>query len=196
MKNQYYVLLGAVMVLQIIYSNAIGQIAVNPTIKTFITEDAKVRDDYSPTGNQITVFLKGTQVRVSQYFIGGYWKVTDGGYVGYVNDVYLEMTDTMMKIKSEFTSGSPLYKTYQNEQDLIARRNKIDLIARFGPSLGEKISNHELSIGMTKEMVMESIGMPEDTRRTTTARGVDETLIYPKQKYLHFVNNILTAISE
>lgn len=69
----------------------------------------------------------------------------------------------------------------------------------FSPQVWEKIRNHEISIGMTTDMVFLSWGNYEDNLRSQNANGVTNLWSYPasndKNHYLYFVNDILQSIT-
>lgn len=67
----------------------------------------------------------------------------------------------------------------------------------------ERISAHELWIGMTEAMAMESQGRPDDINKMVTAAGTHEQWIYRTEildsvttYYLYFENGLLTAWQE
>lgn len=63
----------------------------------------------------------------------------------------------------------------------------------FDPKLGK---NYDVSIGMTKDEVLNSKwGRPQDVNKTTTKYGVHEQWVY-RNKYLYFDDEILTSIQE
>lgn len=65
-----------------------------------------------------------------------------------------------------------------------------NLKIKYGTTNWEKILNGVVSIGMTKDMVIESWGKPSDINKTS----YNEQWVY-KNKYLYFTNNKLTAFN-
>jgi hypothetical protein len=55
---------------------------------------------------------------------------------------------------------------------------KKELIIKYGQIKGMKVFEHKNWLGMTKEMLIESWGTPEDINRTVTRYGVTEQCIY------------------
>ncbi|MBK7498046.1 MAG: hypothetical protein IPI19_02830 [Ignavibacteriales bacterium] len=55
------------------------------------------------------------------------------------------------------------------------------------------VSNRRINIGMTKEMVREAWGRPEDINRTTNAYGTSEQWVYG-YSYVYFDDDICTTI--
>lgn len=54
----------------------------------------------------------------------------------------------------------------------------------------------KISIGMTKEEVLERWGEPLDINKTTTQYGASEQWVYPNNQYLYFEDGVLTSIQQ
>ena len=63
--------------------------------------------------------------------------------------------------------------------------NRLELIAKYGDEMGEKIFNNEVAVGMTEAMVRISIGEPDDVK-------IDEGLIVTTKTYTYNSKYILT----
>lgn len=68
-------------------------------------------------------------------------------------------------------------------------------LKKFGSKRWREILNNDVSIGMSKEMVLLSIGKPMDTKRITDSSGVAESWYY-HSKNIFFVNNIVKSITD
>ena len=101
------------------------------------------------------------------------------------------------KLKSEL---SLIDKEFENELSLIEKENefkekKMKLIIQYGEEYGEQIAVNNISIGMSKEMVIASIGDPDAME--TTRDGVFTTLstwVYDKKYVISFENEIVIDI--
>ena len=90
----------------------------------------------------------------------------------------------------------------QNKQDKVKReqeqnkqeQRRVYLKAKF-PKNYENILNHKYWIGMTKEMLIASIGEPQDINRTITKYSTQEQWVY-STGYFYFDGSILTTIQD
>lgn len=76
------------------------------------------------------------------------------------------------------------------------KRHELDIKKKYGSYYGKLILQNKVSIGMSKEMVKESWGIPEDINRTITENCTYEQWDYGNGNYLYFENGKLTAIQD
>lgn len=69
------------------------------------------------------------------------------------------------------------------------------LSGKFGKKYAKLILNKQFAIGMTKAMVIESIGEAETVNRTVTSHSVSEQWVYDNV-YLYFDGNILRSFQD
>lgn len=74
----------------------------------------------------------------------------------------------------------------------LALEKKQSLIDRYGARIAERIRNHEIWLGMTRAMAIESLGRPNSNNRSVGAFGTHEQWVY-ENRYLYFENDILTS---
>lgn len=79
------------------------------------------------------------------------------------------------------------------ENELYIKR-KNEIIIKYGKSISDLILSGKVRIGFTKQMCIESWGMPEDINKTTGNYGTHEQWVYGNGNYLYFENGKLTAI--
>ena len=79
----------------------------------------------------------------------------------------------------------------EKEKEYIQRKNKLQKI--YGLAIAKKILDHQIWIGMDKEMAHESLGAPIDINRTVTEYSIHEQWVYYSDVYLYFDNGILTS---
>lgn len=91
---------------------------------------------------------------------------------------------------------------YEQEQQAIAdqiiKEKKIretNILKKYGNYYGKLILEHVVKIGMNKDMVIESWGVPRDVNRTIGSYGVHEQWCYDGS-YLYFKNGKLTTIQD
>ena len=68
------------------------------------------------------------------------------------------------------------------------------LVGKFGNPWADYIYQKKISIGMTKEMALESWGKPKDINTTITETLRSEQWVYDDGQYLYFENDFLTTI--
>jgi len=74
---------------------------------------------------------------------------------------------------------------------------KKELIKKYGSYFGKLISERRIAIGMTNNMVIESIGKPDDINRTVGSWGVNEQWVYDvKGLYIYFKNGKVTSFQD
>lgn len=83
-------------------------------------------------------------------------------------------------------------KIAAEKQKIAAEKRKSDLIKKYGASNGLKIFEEKIWIGMTKEMLIESWGRPNDINRTVGSWGVHEQCIY-SSAYIYIENGVVTS---
>jgi hypothetical protein len=126
-------------------------------------------------GNSIISIKKGDKVKVFD-------KSNDNYYQVYFNDV------TGFASKAAFITENEA-----NQKKETPEQRKKYLTEKYGQTNGMKIWKGELWVGMTKVMVLEGLGSPKDTNKTTGQSGVHEQWIYNGNKYLYFENGVLTS---
>ena len=84
----------------------------------------------------------------------------------------------------------------KKERERIANEFEQRMIAKYGVENGKLVSKHQLSIGMTQEMCMDSWGYPMNKYRTTTAGSVTEVWCYNYKTRIYFVNGKVQQIDD
>lgn len=69
------------------------------------------------------------------------------------------------------------------------------LIKKYGKENGETVARGSVSLGMSKEMVLDARGKPNRINETTGSWGTNEQWVYSKS-YLYFENGKLTSIQQ
>lgn len=72
-------------------------------------------------------------------------------------------------------------------------KRKTFLVKKFGETYTDLILKKKVKIGMSKAMVEESWGKPNEINKTSGSFGVHEQWVY-KDQYLYFKNEKLTTI--
>ena len=73
-------------------------------------------------------------------------------------------------------------------------KRKEEIIRIYGNTIGTRLLNSEIWIGMTDDMAKISLGSPSKNNRTVMASKISEQWVY-YNKYLYFDNGILTAFA-
>lgn len=121
--------------------------------------------------NKIRDIEKGQKVSFTNEIYGDYYKVTyidpntSEKYEGYMHKILLSndvTQDDYVNIDS---------KTIELERNKLAASIKMGrkremLIQKYGETLGIKLSNAQIELGMTKEMVLDALGKPYINKMT------------------------------
>lgn len=132
-----------------------------------------------------TVFINpGDSVSLISFDKIKTWKANYQGIKGSIIDVYLLQNKEYLELRRKFV---PEIKPLTPEQ------KKALLIKKYGSYYANLIIKKEIRIGMTKSMVIDSWGNPEDINRTAGVWGVHEQWVYDSGNYLYFENGKLTS---
>ena len=85
---------------------------------------------------------------------------------------------------------------YQRKKEAEVAAFKQRINDRYGTSIATLILNHQISLGMTKEMVKDSWGRPMNTYRTTTKFGQSEVWCYNYKTRVYFYNGKVVQIDD
>ena len=87
-------------------------------------------------------------------------------------------------------------KLENDEKERITKQKKHDaeILSKYGEKYGNKILQHKVCIGMSKEMCRDAGWYPKDTFRTTTSHGVSEVWVINYKTRLYFSNGVLYMI--
>lgn len=178
-----------------------------------VTVGHPVRDGWVPKeSTQLGKVHKGDSVQVID-FNKDYYKILYDGIYGWVYKEFVKggedlaiFRDKYESVQNEQKAADKLEQQKRAEQarlerekeeneELIEnyRKRKSSLTRRFGSSTTSKILNNQVWIGMTKEMLGESLGHPQDINRTVTAGNVSEQWVYGRGRYVYLDNNIVTS---
>lgn len=167
----------------------------NFVCSTSIIMKAKLRTTPSGSGNIIDIIPEKEDVSVLEYAGKDYWKISYNNKVGFTNVVYLKNTSEMILVKDCFLTEKKNLEDQRRSQFEYKRRE--ELIEKYGSYYADNILYKKVVIGMTKEMVMEAIGYPDDINTTEGSWGTHEQWVYDKEDmYIYFENNKLTTIQK
>jgi hypothetical protein len=142
-----------------------------------------LRDQPNINGNILEKIPTDEVILVFNWYVKPYFKASYKEKVGYISYSSLAGNETLKKIVN---------KEIENENPRLAQ-----LAKKYGTYNAERILNGQYWIGMTPQMVRESIGKPDDVNKSTGAWGINEQWIYwKKELYLYFENGKLTTIQE
>ena len=68
-----------------------------------------------------------------------------------------------------------------------------NLSTKYGKEVIERISNKEIWIGMTEEMLIDSWGNPTEINRTVLPSLVTKQYVYPNYKFVYVENGKVTS---
>ena len=183
--------------------------------KVTTTKDSKVADitfysrieyEYKSKGLNFSV-SKRTKKLTSIYV---YSPCSDGIGVTLNKNIYVGMNknyaesilgDSYSKINNtdkneSIYGGSNILISIACENGLVNKILKLQRVIfeeKYGNKYGPLVEQNKIQIGMTKEMVEDSWGKPNDINRTVGSWGVHEQWIYDSGRYLYFENGKLTS---
>lgn len=120
--------------------------------------------------------------------LGKKYKVIFNGRTGYVLKYGFE-TDTERQTKIV-----KINKDKATKQKDIEDRAK-EMIKKYGPHYGKIVNEGRYAIGMTKQMILDSIGNPKDINRTVGSWGSHEQWVY-ENFYIYFENGKVTSFQD
>lgn len=167
-------------------------------IKGMVFLKNEPRDDIS----KITLTPNDSVTLIQRYT--DFWKVSFGDQIGYVhNSAFVQD-----QVYNDFVAKNPPLKYIDHvaiakekeaaiakqkaaSTDKKARESKF--IAKYGKTYGLLVASRKINLGMSKQMVIDSWGNPEDVNRTVGGWGVHEQWVYGSGTYLYFENGKLTS---
>lgn len=85
------------------------------------------------------------------------------------------------------------YRDRKAQEEAAFRKKMID---NYGLDKGTLIANHQISVGMIKDMVKDAWGRPMNTYRTTTSYGQSEVWCYNYKTRVYFYNGKVVQIDD
>lgn len=148
-----------------------------------VDKGGKIRSSQNnPTESPIYTFLDTATVKTYSYNTG-YFKIVHNGFVGYLSDLYVIDKENVI---NHYKKINELKLKSQ------ARKSESELIKRFGRSVYDKLKGGQYWTGMTSEMALISLGLPDQVNSTIGKWGISEQWVY-KNTYLYFENEKLTS---
>ena len=117
-------------------------------------------------------------------------------YSSKVQAWYAQYNDVTGAIADSLINQSPAYTAFKNT--FIARDHKTEMISKYGSLNGASIANGIVKIGMTKVMVEDAYGKPDNINRIWSGGAMQEQWVYErlpngKPGYFTFVNGKLIS---
>lgn len=98
------------------------------------------------------------------------------------------------RVRQEELLNEQKIKEQEEEREKREANYKQELIKKYGKNNADLILSHNVKIGFSKEMCLESWGSPYDTTSLTTQYGKTEAWLYYSGKILYFQKNKLIMI--
>jgi hypothetical protein len=127
----------------------------------------------------------GNKISVIEDLDGSYYKAIFNNITGYV-------FKTSFEPETEIIERQRLKEEEERKKQEAKIEKRKNLIAKYGKTKGQKIIDGRIWIGMTKEMLIDSWGEPDDINRTVGSFGVHEQCIYGNS-YVYLEDGILTT---
>ena len=144
-------------------------------------------------------FSKGEKIKVypelEPYGISHAWRAEYDGYIGWISSFQILRDEKKL----------PFYLLFKDQiisiqQDKKGQREKSKKkqYERFPARFRNDIINRRVRIGMTREMVIAAIGVPQSENKTTYSFGTRNQMVYNQSKYdyIYLENGIVSAIQE
>ena len=196
---------------------AVCCILEGPTTGRFAIEMEKIQYNYTLDGSDgdANVYYDSMYYDYP-YVTWGNWFKDNGSRNYYYNQAYAmicvddlqqilsDVSDTLSAKKSKEIAKKRNEENSRKQRELDYQRKKEAEVAafkqrindRYGTSMATLILNHQISLGMTKEMVKDSWGRPMNTYRTTTKFGQSEVWCYNYKTRVYFYNGKVVQIDD
>lgn len=126
------------------------------------------------------------------------YKINFNSRIGFVLNEALATKNEFDKIpnkESLYEGANRFKKAINNPKSQSIKTKKERLIEKYGKRYGTLVHVKVIAIGMTKNMVIECMGHPDDINKTIGSWGTHEQWVY-RNKYLYFENGKLTSWQE
>ena len=169
------------------------------------TNFCNLHESDDPSSKTLTSIPNGTIVEIIDIggSIGNFLKTEYQNKIGFIIDVDVRKTPELINFSKTLLYIRDQEKEKINREKQMARikidseaaeLKKKELIRKFGPQVADKILSRIPWIGMTDEMAIQTVGLPQDNNRSITSGRIDEQWVYSRGMYLYFTNGILTTI--
>ncbi|MFC3881276.1 hypothetical protein ACFOSV_13875 [Algoriphagus namhaensis] len=162
-----------------------------PKKVTAIYKDTPLRENPDVNDEIIKKIPSGASLDVIGYS-DAYLKVKYESIEGFVN----------YKIVRSYSTEYGNFRKYAEKIESDRKREenrKADLekdrqmIEKYGQSVGTKINEGKIWVGMTEEMLLDSWGKPEDINITQTTYSIRKQFVYGLGRYVYVVNGKVDA---
>jgi hypothetical protein len=198
LKNDYQKKLDLLQIEYLKIESAINQIKLDEKVGEVYICSSSTNISKTPDKYEVVIYLpKNSKVKLLDQNKTHY-KINFKDSVGWVlKDALIPEKDVINKIneKKAIEKSDSLLRIENKkiqESELIKR--KASMIKKYGTSVAEKILSSKFWLGMTSDMAIESLGLPDKNNRTIGSWGVHEQWIYERRElYLYFENGTLTS---
>ena len=162
--------------------------------KAVTSIEAKLKIEPSLFSSKIVAIPKATEISIIEYIGNAEWKVSYKNIIGYINELYIKQTNELDEIKESFYKNM----NQHSQQELTFNKlRKDELINQFGSFYTNCILNKRIAFGMTKEMIIEAKGKPDEIKTAEGDWCIVELWIYNKENlYVYIENNTLTSFKK
>ena len=145
-----------------------------------------------PKGDKLTVYPI-----VAKYSQGYSYRAEYQGVMGWIYKTYFDEYSSGMRrlAKDNIIKMNREIEEEDRKNDLMSKNKTLE---KFPIQFRDAISKKRIKIGMTREMVIASIGYPEDENKTTNAYGDSTQMVYRdgKYKYVYLDDGIVTSFQQ
>jgi hypothetical protein len=167
------------------------------SLRITVAKPVNILDNRSiANGKTIFKVEKGGSVTLIS-FDGEYYYAESDGQTGYIYYPYLDDTRGLEEFKSFWRNRTKALRAREaSEENRQKRDDRLErLTEKYGNEYARLIIANKLKMGMTSEMVIESIGRPKDKNVSHYSSGIHEQSVYI-DKYVYLENGVLTAWQE
>ena len=144
-------------------------------------------------------FSKGEKIKVypelEPYGISHAWRAEYDGYIGWISSFQIQPDEKKLPFYLLFKDQIISIQQDKKEQREKSKKKQYE---RFPARFRNDIINRRVRIGMTREMVIAAIGVPQSENKTTYSFGTRNQMVYNQSKYdyIYLENGIVSAIQE
>ena len=185
------------------------------TIKINVDNAFFYLGDEEPTSKGKIGLRNGTKLKaypiVARYSLGHCYRAEYRGRIGWIYKSYFnewksglrvaakdQIEKIIFTLREEERKSEELAKISRDEALAVAKISREKELSKFPAKFRRAIANNHIMIGMSREMVISSIGRPSSKNKDTYTSGTRTQMVYRRGEYdyVYLTNGIVTSFSE
>lgn len=194
--NFKYAIFG--LITSCILTNIVTLAQESDSLLVYTKNDGVIKELPDITSKVIYNYKKGTSIYILDYVADNYYTAICDSVIGYISRYNIEEDkltkdnlDTLM-----YRKNMELYRIRQMQYLKDLDKQFDEYKKAYGNSIAYKLNNSEVWLGMTENMLLNSVGRPSSINETVGSWGVKRQYVYRYDGVLHyyyFKNGYLTS---